>query len=110
MLLLDFHMPGASGMDVLEAIRAKGSFVAIILTGQGNVVLAVQAMKAGALDFIEKPYDAEFLLEVGRNGLLAARAGRQRHRAGRFRQGQDRKAEPRETDVLLGLIQGARTR
>ncbi len=63
-LLLDFHMPGSTGLDVLNGVKADPRFVAIILTGQGNVGLAVQAMKAGALDFIEKPYEAEFLMSA----------------------------------------------
>ena len=44
-LLLDFHMPGSTGLDVLNAVADDSRFVAIILTGQGNVGLAVQAMK-----------------------------------------------------------------
>ena len=60
-LLLDFHMPGATGLDVLNAIRDKPRFTAVILTGRGDVNLAVQAMKAGAHDFIEKPYQFEEL-------------------------------------------------
>src|SRR3954462_7385506 len=60
-VLLDFHMPGASGLDVLKAIQGKSGFVAIILTGRGDIALAVEAMKAGAQDFIEKPYQFEEL-------------------------------------------------
>src|SRR3954470_963660 len=63
-LLLDFHMPGATGLDVLIALDDSPRFVPIVLTGQGNVGLAVQAMKAGALDFVEKPYEARTLMDV----------------------------------------------
>lgn len=106
-LLLDFHMPGASGMDVLEAISDDPNrFVAIILTGQGNVTLAVQAMKAGALDFIEKPYEAEQLLRtidaafsrLEQDGEAAART--------KSAEAKIAKLSPRETDVLRGLIEG----
>ena len=49
-LLLDYHMPGASGLDVLHAIRKRGSsFAAVILTGRGDVALAIEAMRAGAV-------------------------------------------------------------
>lgn len=105
-LLLDFHMPGATGLDVLHKIRSKGNFASVILTGQGNVSLAVQAMQAGALDFIEKPYEAETLLELVGNAFrqlerdseAAARVDAAKTRIGRL--------SPRETDVLKGLIEG----
>jgi two-component system response regulator FixJ len=104
-VLLDFHMPGATGLDVLNAIRGK-DFAAIILTGQGNVTLAVQAMKVGALDFIEKPYEAERLLASVHRALAtldqvsgeAARTEGARARIDTL--------SPRETDVLRGLIEG----
>ncbi len=105
-VLLDFHMPGSSGLDVLLKLDRSPKFVPIVLTGQGNVGLAVQAMKAGALDFIEKPYEAEFLLKVidqafsklEEDGEAAARtAGAEAKIA---------KLSPRETDVLKGLIEG----
>lgn len=106
-LLLDFHMPGASGMDVLEAISDNPSqFVAIILTGQGNVTLAVQAMKVGALDFIEKPYEAEQLLQTIDNAF--SRLEQDSQAASRVQQAEAKiaKLSPRETDVLKGLIEG----
>lgn len=105
-VLLDFHMPGASGLDVLMQLDRSAQFVAIVLTGQGNVGLAVQAMKAGALDFIEKPYEAEFLLKVidqafsklEEDGEAAARTATAESKIA--------KLSPRETDVLKGLIEG----
>jgi len=105
-LLLDFHMPGASGLDVLHTLDDGPAFVPIILTGQGNVSLAVQAMKAGALDFIEKPYEAELLLQVvdAAFSRLEADSGA----AARVDQASAKiaKLSPRETDVLKGLIEG----
>lgn len=105
-LLLDFHMPGATGMDVLHAIKGRTDLVPVILTGQGNVTLAVQAMKAGALDFVEKPYEAEQLMRLVENAFLrlekdsstAARAEAAKAKIDRL--------SPRETDVLMGLIDG----
>lgn len=105
-VLLDFHMPGSSGLDVLLKLDRAPRFVPIVLTGQGNVGLAVQAMKAGALDFIEKPYEAEFLLKVidqafsklEEDGEAAARTA--------TAEGKIAKLSPRETDVLKGLIEG----
>jgi two-component system, LuxR family, response regulator FixJ len=105
-LLLDFHMPGATGLDVLRSIRGRANFASVVLTGQGNVGLAVQAMQAGALDFIEKPYEAEALLALVDNAFrqlekdseAAARVDAAKSRIGRL--------SPRETDVLKGLIEG----
>ena len=73
-------------MDVLEAIARQHTdrFASIILTGQGNVTLAVKAMKAGAIDFIEKPYDDNALVDK----VLAAIA-------------QDTKRNAHEKSVLL---------
>ena len=105
-LLLDFHMPGATGLDVLEAIEGDARFVPIILTGQGNVALAVQAMKAGALDFIEKPYEAEMLMEVIDGAF--ARLERTSEADARVKAARAKIAalSPRETDTLRGLIEG----
>lgn len=105
-LLLDFHMPGSTGLDVLHAVRSKKMFAPIILTGQGNVSLAVQAMQAGAIDFIEKPYEAEALIalvesafqQLERNSESAARVEAAKEKIDRL--------SPRETDVLKGLIEG----
>lgn len=105
-LLLDFHMPGATGLDVLQAIRGKPNFASVVLTGQGNVTLAVQAMQAGALDFIEKPYEAEMLLELVENAFRQLE--RESESAARVDAAKSRisKLSPRETDVLKGLIEG----
>jgi len=105
-LLLDFHMPGSTGLDVLNAVGNDQRFVAIILTGQGNVGLAVQAMKAGALDFIEKPYEAEFLMTA--IDLAFSRLEEGNEAASRVNLAETKigKLSPREKDVLKGLIEG----
>jgi two-component system response regulator FixJ len=107
-VLLDFHMPGTNGIDVLAALRKNhgSKFATIMLTGEGNVTLAVQAMKAGALDFIEKPYDVTTLLDVVDTAFtrLEQENVALEHSAGaRARIGA---LSPRERDVLMGLIEG----
>jgi len=107
-LLLDFHMPGSNGIEVLSALHDRGirKFAPVILTGEGNVGLAVQAMKAGALDFIEKPYEAETLLRtvevafsrLAEDSAAAAHAEQARIKIAGL--------SPRERDVLMGLIDG----
>jgi two-component system CheB/CheR fusion protein len=63
-ILIDAHLPGISGIELLQCLKAKGAQLsAVIITGDGDVAMAVQAMKSGASDFIEKP--------IRREGLLA---------------------------------------
>lgn len=105
-VLLDMNMPGSSGIDVLRALKGNTRFLAIILTGQGNIAAATTAMKAGAFDFLEKPYDYQSLTEVmegayqklERESAAAARVESARRRVAQL--------SARETDVLRGLIEG----
>ena len=70
-LLLDIRMPGMSGLEVQEHfVQHQIKIPIIIITGHGDVPMAVRAMKAGAVDFIEKPFNDELLLESIRNALL----------------------------------------
>lgn len=105
-VLLDFHMPGSTGLDVLRAIRGNGKFAAVILTGQGNVSLAVQAMKAGALDFVEKPYEADLLMRLIDNAFSRLEQDNEAAARTDAAKAKIAKLSPRETDVLKGLIEG----
>ncbi|MCP4452925.1 MAG: response regulator transcription factor, partial [Planctomycetes bacterium] len=70
-LLLDVRMPGMSGLELQEQfIEQQIRIPIIIITGHGDVPMAVRAMKAGAVDFIEKPFNDELLLESIRNALI----------------------------------------
>lgn len=63
-ILLDIRMPGMSGLEVQKELnRRESRLPVIILTGHGDVQVAVRAMKAGAVDFVEKPFNNELLLE-----------------------------------------------
>ena len=69
-ILLDIRMPGMDGLEVQAALRDKGvTLPVIIMTGHGDVSLAVQAMKAGAVDFIEKPFEKAVLLSAIDHGV-----------------------------------------
>jgi FixJ family two-component response regulator len=69
-LVLDMRMPGMTGLDLLDELAQRGDIrPAIMITGFGNVPTAVRAMKAGAIDFLEKPFDDDELLERIHHGL-----------------------------------------
>lgn len=63
-VLLDVRMPGTSGMTLLERLRAEHSLLPVIMiTGHGDIEMAVRAMRLGAMDFITKPFSSQGLLE-----------------------------------------------
>jgi FixJ family two-component response regulator len=72
-LVADVRMPGMSGLELQETLRARGaSLPVIIITGHGDIAMAVRAMKAGAADFIEKPYHDQTLLDAVHRALERA--------------------------------------
>lgn len=72
-LITDVRMPGMNGLEMLSRLAAEGSKLpAIIITGQGDIAMAVQAMRAGAVDFIEKPVDSGTVLASIHNALQPA--------------------------------------
>ncbi|MBR0697859.1 response regulator FixJ [Bradyrhizobium lablabi] len=106
-IVSDIRMPGMSGLELVRKLKADGVACPIILiTGHGDVALAVEAMKAGAVDFIEKPFDDDVLLRAIR-GALEPQPATPAHDAARL-QAEARLADlsPRERDVLRGLIAG----
>jgi two-component system response regulator FixJ len=70
-LILDMHMPGMSGLEVLQelAVRPGLQMPTIVLTGAGTINIAVESLKAGAFDFLEKPVDPTTLLAKVRDAL-----------------------------------------
>jgi two-component system response regulator FixJ len=78
-LISDIRMPRMDGMQFLETLATKGIFLPVVfITGHADVQLAVDAMKAGAADFIEKPFDAETMLRSLEKALAAGRQTRNR--------------------------------
>jgi two-component system response regulator FixJ len=106
-ILLDIRMPGMDGLEVQQALQEKGvGLPVIIMTGHGDVTLAVKAMKAGAVDFIEKPFEKEVLLaslDQGFGRLSRKEATEDRQRDAEIRL---QALTARERDVLNGLAQG----
>jgi two-component system response regulator FixJ len=106
-IVSDIRMPDMNGLDLVRKLKSEGSTCPVILiTGHGDVALAVEAMKAGAVDFIEKPFDDEALLGAIRSAL-DARQAEPGSGAGR-KEAEMRLADlsPRERDVLQGLVAG----
>jgi len=70
-LLLDVRMPGMSGLELQEyLVKQRISIPVVVITGHGDVPMAIRAMKSGAVDFIEKPFNDELLLESIRHALM----------------------------------------
>ena len=106
-LVLDICMPGISGLELQERLsRERSSIPVIIITGHGNVQAAVQSMKLGAVDFIEKPFPQDQLLDRIRKALDIA--SDQRHYSTQLEEIQNRidLLSPRELEVTKILITG----
>jgi two-component system response regulator FixJ len=106
-IVTDVRMPGLSGIDLLRRLRElKVDVPVVVITGHGDVPLAVEAMKIGALDFLEKPFDDEVLLSSVRSAL--SRLGLDQQRQAERDDVERRLAtlSKRERDVLEGLVVG----
>lgn len=69
-VILDIRMPGMSGLELQERLRASSSLLPIIIiTGHGDVSIAVRAMKAGAVEFLQKPFNDQILLDTVQSAL-----------------------------------------
>ena len=100
-------MPGLSGIDLLRRLKElKIAVPVIVITGHGDVALAVEAMKIGAIDFLEKPFDDEVLL-ASVEAALRQRGGQAKRDSERAEiEGRLAALSPRERDVLGGLVAG----
>ncbi len=106
-VLLDVRMPGMGGLNVQEEMRSRGLDLPVIfVSGHADVPIVVRAFKAGAHDFIEKPYNEQLLLDSVQQAL--SRVDNQRTASGGQGQLQEclESLTPRERDVLLPLVQG----
>ncbi len=106
-VLLDIRMPGMSGLELQRRLVTRGiSIPVIIITGHGDVTTAVQAMKTGAVDFLEKPFNDQVLLDRIHNAISCDTQAR-RSRAERDEVGRRLAAlSPREVEVLDLIIAG----
>ncbi|MBX3499086.1 MAG: response regulator [Alphaproteobacteria bacterium] len=106
-IVTDIRMPEIDGLELQRRLRAQRvAMPVVVMTGHGDVALAVEAMKAGAVDFIEKPFDDEVLLSAIRTALAQRSTTRERsQQRTEIRARLDQLSE-RERQVLDGLVAG----
>lgn len=106
-VVTDVRMPGMSGLDLVRQLKVREPALPIIMiTGHGDVPLAVEAMKAGVVDFLEKPFDEQSLLAAIRSALSdRSKAETDEAERERVRLALD-ELTPREREVLEGVVEG----
>jgi len=106
-IITDVRMPGISGIDLLRRLKEMGlRLPVIVITGHGDVPLAVEAMKFGALDFLEKPFDDDVLLASVRSALDRSEASAQLETERAEIRARIALLTNREHEVLDGLVAG----
>jgi two-component system, LuxR family, response regulator FixJ len=106
-IITDIHMPDLSGIELLRRLKELNvEMPVIVITGHGDVPIAVEAMKIGAADFFEKPFDGDKMVAAVHSALSDWRKGAARD--AERKEVHDRLATltPRERDVLKGLVAG----
>jgi FixJ family two-component response regulator len=106
-LVLDVRLPGLSGLDLQrELANTNAPLPIIFLTGHGDIPMSVQAMKAGAIEFLTKPFRGQDLLDAIRQAIDRDRAARsERQELAELRRRYDT-LTPRERDVMAGVVAG----
>src|SRR5205807_8291223 len=106
-IVTDVRMPEMSGIDLLRRLRElRVTLPVIVITGHGDVPLAVEAMKAGAADFIEKPFDDDAILSAIRTAFAAGQSGGKRSAERAEIDERLQSLSQRERQVLEGLVAG----
>jgi FixJ family two-component response regulator len=106
-LVLDIRMPGLSGLDLQDEMAARGLTLPVIfVTGHGTVPLSVRAMKAGAVDFLQKPFEDQDLLDAVQRAIEEDGQARvERRETGEIKRRVESLTQ-REAQVLLGVAEG----
>ena len=106
-ILIDVRMPDRDGLEVQAELKTRGVFLpVIVMTGHGDVNLAVKAMKAGAIDFLEKPFRKDDLLSAVEEGFARMEQSDRRRAHGDEARARLAVLTPREIEVLHGLVEG----
>lgn len=107
-VVLDVHMPGRSGLDVLNELGPSFPGIVFMISGQGDIPMAVEAVKLGAHDFIEKPFDADTVVGRVREAIEAKRSSGSRQGEGALAPfAGEEQLTPREREVLERIALGA---
>ena len=106
-VVLDVRLPGLSGLDLQREMVERGIHIPVIfITGHGDIPMSVQAMKAGAVEFLTKPFRDQDLLDAVRSGIQLDRQGRkERAELAELRDGL-RQLTPREREVMSLVVAG----
>jgi two-component system response regulator FixJ len=103
----DVRMPGLDGIELLKRMKAQQSpFPILIMTGHGDVPLAVEAMKLGAVDFLEKPFDDDRLTSMIESAIRQAEPAAKNEAVSQDIAARVASLSPRERQVMEGLIAG----
>jgi len=106
-LVLDVRMPGESGLDLQEQlVRSGASLPIVFISGHGNVPMSVRAMKHGAVDFLEKPFDDQALLDAIHAALARDAERRASERLRADARARVARLTPREREVLALVVAG----
>jgi two-component system, LuxR family, response regulator FixJ len=107
-LLLDVRMPGMSGPELQTKLNllASPSLPIIFISGHGDVPLAVRVMKAGAVDFLTKPFNDQVLLESINKALRLDKTNREKQQENAQAEAKFALLSPREVQVLQGIVAG----
>lgn len=106
-LVLDLQMPGLSGLDLQKRMAEAGLEIPIVfLTGHGNIPASVQAMKAGAVEFLTKPFEEQDLLQAIQEAIERDRRTRQQRAEMRELRGRYQSLTPREREVMEQVVSG----
>jgi FixJ family two-component response regulator len=106
-LILDVRLPGLSGLDFqTELARAQNNIPIIFITGHGDIPMTVQAMKAGAIEFLTKPFRDQEFLDAVNVGLARDRARRESEESVSALKARFEELTPRERAILIQVVEG----
>jgi FixJ family two-component response regulator len=106
-LVLDFSLPGLNGLELQQRVALERPDMPIIfITGHGSIPMTVRAMKAGAVEFLTKPFGDEVLLSAIRSALERSKVLGAREAQLRVLQGRYRRLTPREREVMARVVAG----
>jgi FixJ family two-component response regulator len=105
-LVLDVSLPGLNGLELQRQLAGRTDMPIIFITGHGDVPTTVQAMKAGAIEFLTKPFKDDVLLDAIRGALERSRAALRQDSEMQVLRGRYASLTPREREVMLLVVSG----